>query len=48
MMVYYAGHAWKKQGDIKNAKEWHDYLDQFSILVKINAVLILKEKELKR
>ncbi|WP_418264619.1 DUF4861 family protein [Flavobacterium faecale] len=30
IVVYYAGHAWKKQGDIKNAKEWQDYLDQFS------------------
>ncbi|WPR72372.1 DUF4861 family protein [Flavobacterium sp. NG2] len=29
-VVYYAGFAWKKQGDIKNAQEWQEYLNQFS------------------
>ncbi|MCW2120874.1 DUF4861 domain-containing protein [Flavobacterium sp. 7A] len=29
-VVYYAGHGWKKQGDIKNATEWENYLNQFS------------------
>ena len=29
-VVYYAGFAWKKQGDIKNAQEWQAYLNEFS------------------
>lgn len=29
-VVYYAGFAWKKQGDYKNAQEWQEYLNQFS------------------
>lgn len=29
-VVYYAGFAWKKQGDIKNANEWQAYLNEFS------------------
>jgi hypothetical protein len=29
-VVYYAGFAWKKQGEIKNAQEWQEYLNQFS------------------
>ncbi|AWG23542.1 DUF4861 domain-containing protein [Flavobacterium faecale] len=29
-VVYYAGHGWKKQGDIKNVTEWENYLNQFS------------------
>ncbi|GIZ09300.1 DUF4861 family protein [Flavobacterium sp. UMI-01] len=29
-VVYYAGHAWKEQGDIKNAEQWQNYLSQFA------------------
>jgi hypothetical protein len=29
-VVYYAGFAWKGQGEIKNAQEWQDYLNQFA------------------
>ena len=29
-VVYYAGHGWKKEGQIKNATEWQNYLNEFS------------------
>ena len=36
-VVYYAGFAWKKQGDFKNAQEWQAHLNEFS--EKINSPL---------
>jgi hypothetical protein len=29
-VVYYSGHGWKKQGQIKNSQEWQNYLNEFS------------------
>ncbi|WP_423911127.1 DUF4861 family protein [Flavobacterium sp.] len=29
-VIYYSGFAWKKQGQINNAQEWQEYLNQFS------------------
>ena len=29
-VVYYSGFAWKEQGEIKNATEWQEYLNQFA------------------
>ena len=41
-IIYYTGGAWDKEGDIRNAKEWFSYLENFSNELKLPLIVDFK------